>query len=406
MLMSAFVLMQSCTDVKNEPITPGNDIPKQVSNIEWVATPGGAEISYTIPADPSLLYVEAVYTLKSGEVRNVKASFYQNKLNIEGLADTNPCKVEIFSVGRNAKRSEPKRLEITPLEAPYMTVFNTIAMERTFGGVRVTFTNEHEANLAIMVITTDENGEYVPADTYYSKSKKGDFSVRGFEPVEREFGVCIRDQWQNKTDTIFVTLTPIFEKEIDKKNFKKVDLPGSTHDGHISTKIEGIWDGSTADATASIFHTKPGSGIPQWMTIDMGVEAQLSRFTLHHRPRKATDGIYTAGAPKKWELWGSNDPDLDGGFENWIHLGSFESYKPSGLPMGEVTDEDFAHAVTNGESCEILAGSPSVRYVRLMVTQVYGPVDYIYLGELTFYGNDELEEPAPEEPGTDDTATN
>ncbi len=387
-LSAACMLAQSCTDVKNEPITPGDAIPKQVSDITWVATPGGAEISYTLPNDPSLLYVEAVYTLKSGEIRNAKASFYQNKLEIEGLADVAPCKVELYSVGRNAKRSEPKKLEITPLEAPVWTTFYSVSMEPTFGGVRVQFTNETEASLAVTVLTTDDAGELYATETFYSESAKGDYAARGFDTVERTFGVCVRDQWQNKSDTLFVSLTPKFEMELDKKKWKRVDLPGSTHDGHVSTKLEGMWDGLAGNATASFFHTKPNTGFPQWFNFDMGVEATLSRHVLHHRTLSGSDGVYTAGAVKKWSIWGSTDPDPDGGWNNWILLGTFNSIKPSGLPGSEKTDEDYQYAAVIGESFDFPMGLPPVRYIRFVTEAPWGNVTYMYASELTLFGDD------------------
>lgn len=380
-LCAVLALAIGCTDVKNEPINKGDGIPEKVTDVKWKPIAGGADISYTLPADASLLYVEAVYTLQSGEVKNVKASFYQNSLQIIGLADTDPCRVELYSVGRNEHRSEPIELEIVPLDPPVQTVFKSLSMEETFGGIRVRFDNESEANVVITVVTRDEEGVFIPAETYYTKRAKGDFAARGFRPEKREFGVFVRDQWLNLSDTLFMSLTPVYEEELDKSKFRKVDLDGCTHTAHVGS-FEGLWDGSTGN----IFHTKPGSGLPQWFNFDTGVTSVLSRFRLHHRPDKSAQGVYNGGDPKIYEIWGSNDPDKDGGWDNWVLLGTFESTKPSGTPTGTLTSEDYQFACVDGEDFDFPSDIPPVRYLRFKINKVWGALDHMYIAELTFWG--------------------
>src|SRR3546814_4699641 len=45
--------------------------------------------------------------------------------------------------------------------------------------------------------------------------------------------------------------------------------------------------------------------------------------------------------PRRWEVWGSNEPAEDGSYEGWFKLADCESYKPSGAPVGELTAEDI-----------------------------------------------------------------
>src|SRR5690606_14879527 len=82
---------------------------------------------------------------------------------------------------------------------------------------------------------------------------------------------------------------------------------------------------------------------PQWFTFDLGVTAKLSRLVLFKRLSNAY--LYNSGAVKRWTLYGSNNPNPDGSFdESWIFLMDCNSYKPSGLPPGENTNEDLEYA--------------------------------------------------------------
>ena len=218
-----------------------------------------------------------------------------------------------------------------------------------------------------------------------TKRKEGSFAVRGFDPLERTFGVFVRDRWNNRSDTLFADLTPVFEQKLDKTKFRKVELPSDTYDPHIGSNVVNLWDDQTGNAGSNIFHSKPGSGLPQWFTFDLGITTTLSRFKLHHRDG-GTDGAYTGGDPRVYEIWGRNNPDTDGGWENWTLLMTCESVKPSGQPEGTVTSEDKQFAVVDGEDFDFPAAIPPVRYLRFKTVKVWGVLDHMYIAELTFWG--------------------
>ena len=83
------------------------------------------------------------------------------------------------------------------------------------------------------------------------------------------------------------------------------------------------------------------------------------------------------------EVYGSNDPNPDGSWDSWTLLGTFESIKPSG--GSGWTSEDIQFACYDGEDFEFPDIDP-VRYLRFRVTKVWGGVTYIYIAELTFWG--------------------
>ena len=60
------------------------------------------------------------------------------------------------------------------------------------------------------------------------------------------FGVIVRDRWDNATDTVFATVTPWEEYELDKGKFNEVildnDIPMNAW-GHWMGKLwHGIWE--------------------------------------------------------------------------------------------------------------------------------------------------------------------
>lgn len=370
---------------------PFNDdvAPAQVTNIQIERKPGGAIISYSTPDDKNLLYVKAVYTLADGTVKETKSSFYKNFVEIEGFADTTEYTANIYSVSRGENMSEPVQVTFRPLRSPIEIAFEAMTMKKTFGGVRIYFENPHEADLRFMVLTKDSLGDIIPADAYYTKRKDGSFAVRGYKPEERWFGVCISDRWNNRTDTLSGIYTPIFEEQMDKSLFKEMKLQGDTYEGHISSTMANLWNdkyGAGQRTGEHIFHTKPGTGLPQWFTFDMGVTALLSRVKVHHRYGDTYDGSYTGGDPKVYEIWGSNNPDTDGGWENWTLLTTCVSVKPSGSPQDVVTAEDVQFAGVDGEEFEFPEGIPPVRYIRFKILKVWGILDHMYLAEVTMYG--------------------
>ena len=50
--------------------------PAQISAVKVDATPGGGILTYTLPADPNLAYVKAVYEIQPGVFREAKSSRY------------------------------------------------------------------------------------------------------------------------------------------------------------------------------------------------------------------------------------------------------------------------------------------------------------------------------------------
>ncbi|WP_285009120.1 DUF5000 domain-containing lipoprotein [Pedobacter faecalis] len=165
--------------------------------------------------------------------------------------------------------------------------------------------------------------------------------------------------------------------EYDKALFAKRNLPTDIR-SEYGWELQYLWDKKTAENAGPGFHT-PGTSMPQWFTVDLGVKAKLDHFRVWQR----TSALYDVGNLKQFELWGSNDPSSDGSFSSWTKLGTFNSFKPSGLPKGQVSDADRNFAAA-GEKFTV-EGLPEYRYVRFKVLETWGGANYLHLMELSFF---------------------
>jgi len=358
--------------------------PAQVANVKIESLPGEVLLTYDLPNDYNLSYVQAVYEIKPGVVREVKASIFSDTLKLDGFGDTQTYPVEIFSVGKNEKKSAPVVIDVAADTPPVKSVFETLSLVETFGGVSIRFKNQSRANFAMFVLVdTTGQGAWAPANTFYTSAMEAKYSVRGYEPEERNFAVYIQDRWENKSDTLFETLTPLFEEEIPKNTWKNMKLPGDTWESAGGGyPLEQLWNG---EINWSGFASTNSSVLPQHFTIDLGQDVLLSRLKIHQF-YDGPEHFYNSSALKKFELWGSNSPDADGGWENWQYLGTFESFKPSGLPRGQHTQEDIQYGGIDGEDFEFEEQPPVIRYLRLKSLESYSSGGQVTMGELTLFG--------------------
>ena len=362
--------------------------PQVVTNIKVDNLPGAAKLTYTLPKDPNLLYVKALYELQNGEIAEAKSSLYIDTLLVSGFGDSAVHKVTLYSVGKNGKMSEPTEIEVKPHTPPVFSVFETVTLDATFSGAVMTFKNASEASMAfVLLCDSSGNGDWVTADTYYTDSKEGHFATRGYDSVDTKFAIYARDRWGNRSDTITKVLKPLYEEQIDKSKFAELRYEGDNWEGHTWSglplrEMKFIWNGQWNNSN-DCFHTKTSrQEMPQWFSFDLGDKYTLSRFKFYHRA--GPDGRYVGGDPEIFEIWGSNDPVDDGTFDSWTLLGTFHSVKPSGA--GPVTAEDNQFAAIDGEDFDFPPGTPPMRYLRWKTTKTWGGFKYMYISELTFWG--------------------
>jgi len=367
--------------------------PAQVTNVTVRNTPGGAVLKYTLPYDDNLLSVRAVYEIQPGVQREKESSFYKDSLVLEGFGDTRTYNVLLYSIGMNGKASEPVTQQINPTTAPVQLA--TKLLRETFGGVRIDIENPEKINLAVVLMGDTANlGYQVILETFYTSLENAVFAYRGLNSEQCDFSVFLRDRWNNLSDTVTATLTPWFEEIIPKTTWSEVRLPTDswqTLSNDPTYILAKFWDGSPDYLRVAI--SNANSPLPQWQTWTLNQTIKMSRFKFWQY--SAYPWQYYN--PDEFELWGSMDPNPDGSWdESWIPLGKFEcaKLKPSGLPFGEMTDEDIAFS-RNGFDFELeeneFAPNPfvPVRYLRFKTNSILlgrPATTMVYLSEITIWG--------------------
>jgi len=375
--------------IKPEPVT---DV--QVNNLS-----GASVLSYTLSGN-GVMYVIAEYEIRPGFPREVKSSMYKRELRLDGFHEAGDYEVKLYAVGRSEERSEPVVVTVSPSEPPYWHAYHTLTVAEDFGGLTINFDNPENGDLVVEVITPDSTdaSKWMVANRLYTNSQNGRLSVRGFQPEERLFGIHVRDRWNNKSDTLFTSLTPLYESFLDKGRFEEVRLPTDGWVPHVwagtwPKAIPQLWDGNTAGPGGEwSFFSANGTILPHHFTFYLGGTFKLSRFRMW---MPTTGGNEYAGArTKRFELWGTTAPDFaTGSFDNWVLLGTFENIKPSGSPYGQVTPEDLAVAHAGHEHTFSAEDDiPPVSYLRVRTLETFLPnAGNVLIAEMSFWGAEILE---------------
>jgi len=364
-----------------EPLFNDGVAPAPVTNGIVENLPGAATITYTLPNDLDLFYIKAQYTSKQGVVRETKATYYSNSITVVGFGDTDAYEVKLYTVDKGENVSTPLTVTVHPLKPSFLLVRDSIQILPDFGGINVAFKNNGRNNIAIVVLSVDSLGNFVPFNTFYTDLQKGDFTTRGFPAVKTKFGVYIRDRWDNRSDTLLVDMTPFFETKLDRLKMKALVLPNDAPLGY-SGNIAFLFDGIIS-SNSVYYHTGDAARMPQWFTYDMGVTAKLSRLSWWMRDGSFS---YSLHNPRTVEIWGSNNPSPDGSWTNWVLLAAHEQIKPSGLPNGQLSQADVA-AVIAGETVSFPLDAPAVRYIRFKTLSNWSYGTYVNFNEISMWGS-------------------
>ena len=357
--------------------------PGPVSGVSVENIPGGSIISYRMPTDEDFSYVKAIYTV-NGKEKEQKSSSFNTSITLGGFGRSTAQEVELIAYDKSDNPSAPVKVDIHPLDASVFNIIENAVVTDDFGGIRVEWQNPDGADVVLTVLTTtNEYGEeeWTETDRFYSSAVQGRANVRGFNDVERLFGIYFRDRWNNFSDTLYVNANPLFEEQLDKSKFRRWNPPGIPYDAYNGAdwRIEGLWNDRIDPSTggyASYTHDQ---------TFDMGQVAKLSRINIQNRPEATL--LYNFAHPKKFQIWGSVHPNVNEDFGTWTLLAEFESFKPSGLPLGQLNDDDRNYGWRDGEEWSFPLDIPPVRYIRWYVLETWGGSTYTQVMEMTLWGS-------------------
>lgn len=355
---------------------------KPIKDVQVINGHGQALIKYKLESTQDLLYVKAEYQMANGKMRVVKSSQYKNEILIDGFPDTKSHEVKLYAVNKAEVQSKPVVVNVAPKIPVFDMVFSKIKVAPTFGGVRITSVNEQKGDVVIVPMVDRENtGEFEPLDNYYSSDSLLTYSIRGLEPKEMKFAFYVRDRWLNSSDTLYSTITPFAEFLMDRSLFSTLRLPGDA-EFMYDTRVDMIWDGNMNLSKWPSLYTVESAGEPQSITFSIGKEAQLSRIVIFGRRE---NGFYDKGNLRNFEVWGSNNPSLDGSFDSWEKLGTYTVIKPSGTPLGTNTGADDAYA-SAGWSFDLPENGVKYKYIRIRNLRNWRGSYFMQMAQIQLWG--------------------
>ncbi len=396
-LFLAFSFLNNCKEDSLSQYSNDSVAPQSVSGVVVNNLPGGVQLSYQLPDEEDLLYVQALYGLPNGTNGVTKTSVFSNSMLVKGFGKTKKQTIQLISVDRSQNKSKPVSVEIEPLDSPIYGVLDSLKVQEAFGGFKLSWPNFYKEDIVMGVLKKSETtGEFSYIDNFYSSEALAQKSVRGLDSTKATFGIFVRDTYGNYTDTLVMNLKPYFEEEIPKSGFVGLKLSSryavEAYGGGLPSKM---WDGIT-NVDNNLYYLKlsaagqVGQIILPIFTLDMGVKAKLSRFRLWQR----VNYLFALHNPRLFEWYGTNDATVAANAEDlnwqsnpaWVKLMSGESKRPSGLAAGAaLTTEDTAYA-KEGEEFEFPLDAPAVRYLRFKLISTWSGSSNLHINELTFWG--------------------
>lgn len=385
-----FLFFASCKKQDMNGLLENNSTPPGiVTGVQVVNKNGAAVISYTPPSDKDLLYIKAIYTLASGEVRTVKSSYYANQLLVDGFDDTLKHEIQLYSVNRSEVASAAVAVEVEPLVSPIQIAYRNLSVSATAGGIRVKSLNPLRSDLVIVpLIDSLDNGKWEALNNIYTSDSLIATSIRGLTPVEKKFGFYIRDRWLNHTDTLYASLTPKREILLDKGKFSVFQCDNDAKYSY-GTHLDLMWNNNPDPNQWPCVNTDISAGVPAVITWAVGDQPiKLTRFNLLTRQQNNADNsptYFADGSPKLFEVYGSNNPSHSGDWSEWTKILTCQVVKPSGLPLGQGTNADVI-AGRAGFSFDFDEDTPPYKYLRIKCLQNWMGSYFIVIEQINIWG--------------------
>ncbi|WP_426584236.1 DUF4959 domain-containing protein [Mucilaginibacter sp. R-33] len=365
--------------------------PGPVTNVKVENLNGAARLTYTLPNEKNLLYVLARYNINDTRTRETKASYYTDTIIVDGFARAKEYTVTLYAVSRANVMSDPVTVTVKPATPNYLYINSNLTITPDFGGANFFGFNPNKVPVAVHVITYNTiTNKYDEQEPTYLTGDTINVSALGFPAVPQKFGVFVTDRFGNVSDTVFKTLTPLFEVALDKKKFFTYHLPTDSPIGYG-------WDFK--------YFFDDNLGDPGWHTLSnplkigsfgLGVTAKISRVRLYNR----LPDIYGYQNTRQFTIWGSlkdNPADyptwpatitpVGTVLGDWVNMGNFVyPNPPSGLPPGNANAADIAYGAA-GVDFKMPSTAPKAKYIRFQCTQTWAGLDYVNAKEITLFGD-------------------
>lgn len=385
------VWLGSCKKAETNVEVVSTDMTKPgvVTNIRVENVNGAAKIIYTLPNSENLLYVLARYPINDNHIRETKASYYTDTIFVDGFARDKEYEVTLYAVSRANVMSDPVVVKVHPTTPNYVLINSQLNITPDFGGANFFGLNINRAPLAMHLLVYNETTQkYEEQEPEYVSTDTIDISIRNLPPTPHKVGVYTTDRFGNVSDTIFKTVTPLFETLLDKSKFFTYRLPTDAPIGY-GWEFRYFFDGNFGDPGWHTLSAPKTIG-----TFGLGVSAKISRFVIWQRPSE----FYGYQNTRRFTLWGSSsDAPADVTLPtnsaegtvagDWVNMGNFVfPNPPSGLLPSQANAADMEF-VSKGVNFKMPRLAPAVKYIRYECTQTWGGLDYVNAMEINLFGS-------------------
>lgn len=366
-------LISSCSEENNMPLKTTTNAPAPLTenDVSWQPISGGAVIKYNTPMIANIRGIEARYQLETGQSMTIKGSFLSDSLVIEGYQTDSEKTIELFVVDNSDNYSAPYSLIITPNKSQISQVQESLEVIPDFGGMQISWKNIDKKPIALFVSRVEEN-EKVLIEQYYSDQANPTISIRGELAEKSEYIVQIRDRWDNYSEELKYTLTPLFEKQVEHFSYMPYEY---FHNIIDKGGMYNWFDGATsAPGWGDIHWPTQTPTMPHWSAIKLTNPTTLSRVVLWQYGWGANNyqQFYGGGNARNIEIYGSRSQNPETGdpaaSSSWELIVACEIKMPSGSWINtgnNLTDEDFDVAKNRGHEFIIPLQNPVPAYTAL-----------------------------------------
>ncbi|MBV8251431.1 MAG: discoidin domain-containing protein [Chitinophaga sp.] len=332
--------------------------PPVLSNLKGTAGYGEAVFTWDpigrTPKDSAdYLYTSISYTDSTGKINETKFSRYTDTAVVGSLIDR-PYTFTIKTVGPLGAVGVPAMLSLTPKPPVYIAIANTLKIEASIGGAKISWDNNSGKTVIVNAAYTDPTTNKVMSKSFTSAQQAGVgflSGIPGGSPVT--VVVTVTDISRRQSNPVTATVTPLTEVKISRAGWSIAGFSDQEDGGE--GPVNGYATAAIDGNINTFWHTTWSSAetpYPHWIAVNIGRSVTISRVGLVNR-QGHKDG------QTEIQLMGSTDG------QNWTDLGTY--------PFQQKNEEQFFPVPPQ-----------QWNYVKVVLTK--GPNFFGFLAEINLYG--------------------
>ena len=220
-------------------------------DLSYEPTMGGAIIKFTAPKSNDLLYIKAAYTNSLGKDVYRTTSIYDNKIEIDGLADeTKTYPIRVSAVDKWGGETSATVINVQPGRSFINVIKDNLAIHPICGGLAVTWVNPVGTDMQLDDITANSVAkvvyvvvDYTDADgvtrTRYlsSKQKNAKSNIRNMFAGNYKVTYRVEDASGNRTEQSSPTNIDVPAEQESLKFIEREDPANGSYKEFIWTLV-------------------------------------------------------------------------------------------------------------------------------------------------------------------------